>query len=168
MPGQTYPIEGLDTKEPESDYLDASLITVMQIHLSEPPGDILLFLMGQEEIGTAWEILFEHMKALGPKVPELIILPIYSALPSEDQSRVFDLTLHPQALVKLSLLPMSIAKCVVEEVGCRLGQEVGYTIRFEDCTSSKTRIKYMMDSMLQHECLIDPLYIQQLFCRHVG
>jgi ATP-dependent RNA helicase DHX8/PRP22 len=106
MPGQTYPIKGLYTKEPESDYLDASLITVMQIHLSEPPGDILLFLMGQEEIGTAWEILFEHMKALGPKVPELIILPIYSALPSEVQSRVFDLTLHPQALVKPSLLPM--------------------------------------------------------------
>jgi ATP-dependent RNA helicase DHX8/PRP22 len=64
---------------------------------------------------------------------------------------------------------MSIAKCVVEEVGCRLGQEVGYTIRFEDCTSPKTRIKYMMDSMLQHECLlIDPLYMQQPFCRHVG
>ena len=64
----------------------------MQIHLSEPPGDILLFLTGQEEIDTACEILFERMKALGPKVPELIILPIYSALPSEVQSRVFDVT----------------------------------------------------------------------------
>jgi hypothetical protein len=80
------------TKEPELDYLDASLITVMQIHLSEPPGDILLFLTGQEEIDTACEILFKFMKALGPKVPELIILPIYSALPSEVQSRVFDIT----------------------------------------------------------------------------
>ncbi|TFK41861.1 P-loop containing nucleoside triphosphate hydrolase protein [Crucibulum laeve] len=92
IPGRTYPVEILYTKEPESDYLDASLITVMQIHLSEPPGDILLFLTGQEEIDTACEILFERMKALGPKVPELIILPIYSALPSEVQSRVFDPT----------------------------------------------------------------------------
>ena len=59
---------------------------------------------------------------------------------------------------------MSISKCVVEEVGCRLGQEVGYTIHFEDCTSPKKQIKYMMDSrgMLRHECLIDPLYMQQL------
>jgi len=52
---------------------------------------------------------------------------------------------------------MSVAKRVSEEVGCRLGQEVGYTIRFEDCTSPETRIKYMTDGMLQRECLIDPL-----------
>lgn len=50
---------------------------------------------------------------------------------------------------------MSVAKRVAEEVGCRLGQEVGYTIRFEDCTSPETRIKYMTDGMLQRECLID-------------
>jgi ATP-dependent RNA helicase DHX8/PRP22 len=90
IPGRTYPVEVLYTKDPESDYMDAALITVMQIHLSEPPGDILLFLTGQEEIDTASEILFERMKALGSDVPELIILPVYSALPSEMQSRIFD------------------------------------------------------------------------------
>ncbi|KAF5368482.1 hypothetical protein D9758_002163 [Tetrapyrgos nigripes] len=92
IPGRTFPVEILYTKDPETDYLDASLITVMQIHLSEPPGDVLLFLTGQEEIDTACEILYERMKALGPKVPELLILPIYSALPSEVQSRVFEPT----------------------------------------------------------------------------
>ncbi len=40
IPGRTYPVEILYTKSPETDYLDASLITVMQIHLSEPAGDI--------------------------------------------------------------------------------------------------------------------------------
>jgi ATP-dependent RNA helicase DHX8/PRP22 len=50
----------------------------------------------------------------------------------------------------------SVAKRVAEEVGCRLGQEVGFTIRFEDCTSPETKIKYMTDGMLQRECLIDP------------
>ena len=54
------------------------------------PGDILLFLTGQEEIDTSCEILYERMKALGPEVPELIILPVYSALPSEMQTRIFD------------------------------------------------------------------------------
>ena len=90
IPGRTFPVEIMYTKEPEPDYLDASLITVMQIHLTEPPGDILLFLTGQEEIDTACEILFERMKSLGPDVPELIILPVYSALPSEMQTRIFD------------------------------------------------------------------------------
>jgi ATP-dependent RNA helicase DHX8/PRP22 len=51
---------------------------------------------------------------------------------------------------------MSVAKRVAEEVGCRLGQEVGYTIRFEDCTGPETKIKYMTDGMLQREALIDP------------
>jgi ATP-dependent RNA helicase DHX8/PRP22 len=45
---------------------------------------------------------------------------------------------------------MSVAKHVAEEFGCRLGQDVGYTIRFDDCTSPKTVIKYMTDSMLLH------------------
>uniref|UniRef100_A0A667ZVH0 ATP-dependent RNA helicase DHX8 n=1 Tax=Myripristis murdjan TaxID=586833 RepID=A0A667ZVH0_9TELE len=90
IPGRTFPVEILYTKEPETDYLDASLITVMQIHLTEPPGDILVFLTGQEEIDTACEILYERMKSLGPDVPELIILPVYSALPSEMQTRIFD------------------------------------------------------------------------------
>ncbi|KDR11769.1 ATP-dependent RNA helicase DHX8 isoform X1 [Zootermopsis nevadensis] len=90
IPGRTFPVEVLYTKEPETDYLDASLITVMQIHLREPPGDILLFLTGQEEIDTACEILYERMKSLGPDVPELIILPVYSALPSEMQTRIFE------------------------------------------------------------------------------
>ncbi|GBM68895.1 ATP-dependent RNA helicase DHX8 [Araneus ventricosus] len=90
IPGRTYPVEILYTREPESDYLDASINTVMQLHIAEPPGDILLFLTGQEEIDTACEILFERMKALGPEVPELIILPVYSALPSEMQTRIFE------------------------------------------------------------------------------
>jgi len=88
--GRSYPVEILYTKEPESDYLDAALITVMQIHITEPEGDILLFLTGQEEIDTACEILFERMKALGSSVPELIVLPVYSTLPSEQQTRIFE------------------------------------------------------------------------------
>ncbi|KAJ1553986.1 DEAH-box ATP-dependent RNA helicase prp22 [Cladochytrium tenue] len=90
IPGRTYPVEILFSKDPESDYLDSALITVMQIHLTEPPGDILLFLTGQEEIDTAAEILYERMKALGSTVPELLILPVYSALPSEMQSKIFE------------------------------------------------------------------------------
>ena len=90
IPGRMFPVEILYTKEFESDYLDATLITVMQIHLTEPPGDILVFLTGQEEIDTACEILFERVKSLGPEAPELLILPVYSALPSEMQTKIFE------------------------------------------------------------------------------
>ncbi|KAH7844889.1 hypothetical protein Vadar_032704 [Vaccinium darrowii] len=90
IPGRTYPVDILYTKQPESDYLDAALITVMQIHLTEPEGDILVFLTGQEEIDQACQCLYERMKVLGKNVPELLILPVYSALPSEMQSRIFE------------------------------------------------------------------------------
>eukprot|EP00697_Spironema_sp_BW2_P010937 gnl/Spiro4/26471_TR13169_c0_g1_i1.p1 gnl/Spiro4/26471_TR13169_c0_g1~~gnl/Spiro4/26471_TR13169_c0_g1_i1.p1 ORF type:complete len:1156 (+),score=360.68 gnl/Spiro4/26471_TR13169_c0_g1_i1:102-3569(+) len=90
IPGRCHPVEILYATAPETDYLDAALITIMQIHLAEPPGDILLFLTGQEEIDTACQILYDRMKKLGPLVPELIILPVYSALPSEMQTRIFE------------------------------------------------------------------------------
>jgi ATP-dependent RNA helicase DHX8/PRP22 len=90
IPSRTYPVEILYTKAPESDYLDASLITIMQVHLSESLGDIPLLLTRQEEIDTACQILCKRMKALDPQVPGLLILPVYSALPSEMQGKVFD------------------------------------------------------------------------------
>ena len=41
---------------------------------------------------------------------------------------------------------MSVARRVADEFGCELGKEVGYSIRFEDCTTQKiTKIKYMTD-----------------------
>lgn len=51
---------------------------------------------------------------------------------------------------------MSVASRVAEEMRCRLGFEVGYLIRFEDCTSERTKIKYMTDGMLLREFLIEP------------
>ncbi|CAH8320272.1 unnamed protein product [Eruca vesicaria subsp. sativa] len=90
IPGRTFPVEILYSKQPERDYLDAALTTVLQIHLTEPEGDILLFLTGQEEIDSACQSLYDRMKDLGKNVPELIILPVYSVLPSEIQSRILD------------------------------------------------------------------------------
>ncbi|KAL9086987.1 MAG: hypothetical protein Q9159_003881 [Coniocarpon cinnabarinum] len=51
----------------------------------------------------------------------------------------------------------SVAKRVAEEMTCELGQDVGYSIRFEDVTSAKTRIKFLTDGMLLREALVDPL-----------
>ena len=51
---------------------------------------------------------------------------------------------------------MSVAKRVADEMDTELGDEVGYSIRFEDCTSDKTLIKYMTDGILLRESLREP------------
>ncbi|KAF1743190.1 hypothetical protein MXB_2408, partial [Myxobolus squamalis] len=51
---------------------------------------------------------------------------------------------------------MSVATRVSEEMGTKLGCEVGYSIRFEDCTSDRTIIKYMTDGMMLREFLSEP------------
>ncbi|KAF2672390.1 P-loop containing nucleoside triphosphate hydrolase protein [Microthyrium microscopicum] len=51
----------------------------------------------------------------------------------------------------------SVAARVAQELECTLGQEVGYSIRFEDVTSEATRIKFLTDGLLLREALVDPL-----------
>uniref|UniRef100_A0A8U8B8S8 Helicase ATP-binding domain-containing protein n=1 Tax=Geospiza parvula TaxID=87175 RepID=A0A8U8B8S8_GEOPR len=51
---------------------------------------------------------------------------------------------------------MSVAARVAVEMGTKLGNEVGYSIRFEDCTSERTVLKYMTDGMLLREFLTEP------------
>ena len=51
----------------------------------------------------------------------------------------------------------TVATRVAEEMGCKLGEDVGYSIRFEDLTSASTRIKFMTDGLLLREALVDPL-----------
>jgi pre-mRNA-splicing factor ATP-dependent RNA helicase DHX16 len=59
-----FPVDIYYTKAPEADYVDAAVVTVLQIHVSQPldsgtgnGADILVFLTGQEEIEAAAEIL---------------------------------------------------------------------------------------------------------------
>nr|CAD2161530.1 unnamed protein product [Meloidogyne enterolobii] len=93
IPGRRFPVQIYYTKAPEADYLDAAMISVLQIHLTQPlPGDILVFLTGQEEIETVQEALQERIKLLGSRIKELIVLPIYANLPTELQSKIFEPT----------------------------------------------------------------------------
>ncbi|KAL9438477.1 hypothetical protein AB3S75_024199 [Citrus x aurantiifolia] len=92
IPGRRYPVEIHYTKAPEADYIDAAIVTVLQIHVTQSPGDILVFLTGQEEIETADEILKHRTRGLGSKIAELIICPIYANLPTELQAKIFEPT----------------------------------------------------------------------------
>ena len=49
------------------------MVTILQIHVTQPLGDVLVFLTGQEEIETCQEQLEERKKKLGSKIKELMI-----------------------------------------------------------------------------------------------
>jgi len=89
IPGRTHPVEIFYTSEPERDYLEAAMRTVVQIHNSEPEGDILLFLTGEEEIEQACRQLRKE-SSRNPENGELVAVPLYSSLPPLQQQRIFE------------------------------------------------------------------------------
>ena len=92
VPGRRFPVDIHYTPQPEANYLHAAITTVFQIHTTQPKGDILVFLTGQDEIDAAMENLQSTARALGGKVAELIVCPIYANLPSDMQARIFEPT----------------------------------------------------------------------------
>ncbi|KAL6116415.1 dhx40 [Pungitius sinensis] len=55
---------------------------------------------------------------------------------------------------------ITVAQRVAQEMHCTLGKEVGYQVRFDDCTSQSTAVKYMTDGCLLREILADPVLSQ--------
>ena len=93
IPGRAFPVQINYTSQPESNFLSAALSTIWQIHIGgSPQGDILCFFTGQEEIEAAETSLQETAKKLGNRARELLICPIYAALPADLQGRVFEPT----------------------------------------------------------------------------
>lgn len=52
---------------------------------------------------------------------------------------------------------VNLAKRVAEEMGQLLGQVAGYTVRFDNCISKQTKIKYLTEGILINEIQGDPL-----------
>nr|XP_033771274.1 pre-mRNA-splicing factor ATP-dependent RNA helicase DHX16 [Geotrypetes seraphini] len=92
IPGRRFPVDIYYTKAPEADYMEACVVSVLQIHVTQAPGDILVFLTGQEEIEACCEMLQERCRRLGSKIAELLVLPIYANLPSDMQAKIFEPT----------------------------------------------------------------------------
>ena len=94
VPGRTHPVEVFYTQEPEPDYVEAAIRTVLMIHRAEDPGDVLLFLTGEEEIEDACrkikleadDLVNQDPDSVGP----LVCIPLYSSLPPQQQQRIFD------------------------------------------------------------------------------
>jgi pre-mRNA-splicing factor ATP-dependent RNA helicase DHX38/PRP16 len=108
IPGRTFPVEIFHAKSPCEDYVDSAVKQVLQIHLSLPPGDILVFMTGQEDIEITCQVVqgeysllknvstglipwIERLSQLDDPAP-LSILPIYSQMPADLQAKIFDAT----------------------------------------------------------------------------
>eukprot|EP01083_Nonionella_stella_P005204 15088_1 len=93
IPGRCYPVEVMHSKTTQRFYVQSSVDTALRIHQSEPAdGHILVFLTGQDEIEKACELLGKKVDGLiddGVEMPDIAILPAYSALPSSEQQKIF-------------------------------------------------------------------------------
>ncbi|CBH10533.1 ATP-dependent RNA helicase, putative [Trypanosoma brucei gambiense DAL972] len=97
--GRMYDVQVLYSTVPVKDYVEACVERVCDIHLNEPPGDILCFLTGEAEIERAvsrTKLKLEHLLAddgntVSSNGAQLLarVLPLYGSLGVDDQGRVF-------------------------------------------------------------------------------
>ena len=90
LEGRMYPVDYLYLEEPVEDYVERAVKTIFDIHVNEIDGDVLLFLTGREEIDTAIQMIAERSSSIHPRAPQILALPLYAGLPSEQQLYVFE------------------------------------------------------------------------------
>lgn len=138
--GRQYHVKTIYSPEPVQDFVDASLRLIFQIHYKEPmPGDILVFLTGQETVESLESSVNEYALSMGPDVPKILALPLFAALPQTAQQRVFQ---PAPAQTRKVILATNIAETSVTVSGVR------FVI---DCGKAKTkqhRSKIGLDSLL--------------------
>ncbi|GAA5909863.1 hypothetical protein JCM6882_002035 [Rhodosporidiobolus microsporus] len=91
IPGRTFPVDVLFSKTPCEDYVDSAVKQALQIHISHPPGDMLIFMTGQEDIECTCEVISERLAQVDDAAP-LEVLPIYSQMPADLQAKIFSPT----------------------------------------------------------------------------
>jgi len=90
VPGRLFKVEVLYTQVAEEDYVAATIKTVVQVHAFEDPGDILVFLTGEEEIENACKAIRREVSKYGESVGRISVIPLYSSLPPNAQQKIFE------------------------------------------------------------------------------
>lgn len=151
VPGRLHPIDVFYTPTPEPDFLESALITLLQIHVLRPAGDVLVFLPGQEDIEGLKRLLEEKCELLrtwrremptkqleGPAgslsfiggrmmprvsdVDDFVVRPIFAALPFDQQELVFA---PPPPNCRKIVLATNIAETSITIPGIRYVVDVG-------------------------------------------
>ncbi|KAJ8330422.1 hypothetical protein QVD99_007759 [Batrachochytrium dendrobatidis] len=135
VPGRMFTVDILWQKNMNFAVLKASFVnrcveTCMQIHCEEQPGDILVFLTGQQEIETAMQRIMEAHQDLdyntvryNNDVSNIVVYPIYSTLESIEQRAIFH---PPPPTVRKIVLATNIAQTSVTVPGIRYVVDSGF------------------------------------------
>ncbi|GIX64276.1 ATP-dependent helicase [Babesia caballi] len=154
VPGRTFPLDTYYAPHPQEDYLEAAMVSVLQINLTYKHGDVLVFLPGQDDIESLEHMLCDKLKVIKDFIKttgetadgnvedlrevtevllgdtpyefknwkELEIVPLYAALPLEQQSRVFR---APSEGYRKVVLATNIAETSVTIPGIRFVVDSG-------------------------------------------
>ncbi|GAM19019.1 hypothetical protein SAMD00019534_021940 [Acytostelium subglobosum LB1] len=108
--GRNYPVDIHYLLKSSVNYIDTTTTTIVDIHTTQPPGDVLVFLTGQEEIETIRRALEDRLSDANGKSRRLSpykIIPLYSGLPMTKQMKVFE---KPDIKVRKIILATNIAE----------------------------------------------------------
>jgi ATP-dependent RNA helicase DHR2 len=142
--GRQYPVKTVYLSEPTQDWVESALKIIFQIHYKEPlPGDILVFLTGQDTIEGLEKLINEYAQGMDTDVPKLLALPLFAALPQHAQQRIFTPTPYRTRKV---ILATNIAETSVTVPGVR------YVI---DC--GKSKIKQFRNRLGLESLLVKPI-----------
>lgn len=114
--GRQHPVKVLHTAEPQVDYIESSLQTFFQIHTEQPPGDVLIFLPGQEDIESLRSSIRSFADQIPPDKMQVLVCPMYAALPPTAQAKVFGRT---PANTRKVVLATNIAETSITIPGVR-------------------------------------------------
>ena len=148
IPGRTFHVEKMFAKQPVEDYVDGAVKQVLSIHMSYPPGDILVFMTGQEDIETTCEVLAERMGQLGEGAPPLLLLPMYSQLPADLQAKIFESSDVRKCIVSTNIAETSLTvdgiRYVVDAGYCKLKVYIRSSTRlYRFLSLARARMRYL-------------------------
>lgn len=96
VPGRTFPVDVFYTAKPERNYVEAAVRTTLHIHQCEEPGDILVFLTGEQEIEQACDEIRQKAGSMSGEHGELVVYPLYSSLAPDQQRKIFSAAPAPR------------------------------------------------------------------------
>eukprot|EP00932_Pfiesteria_piscicida_P018252 SRR837773.511.p1 GENE.SRR837773.511~~SRR837773.511.p1 ORF type:complete len:829 (-),score=273.25 SRR837773.511:56-2299(-) len=124
IPGRTFPVDTLYARTTAIDYVDAAVQQALAIHVGQDKGDILIFMTGQEDIEATCVLLADRMSQVGEEMEPMLILPIYSQLPSDLQAKIFESSDKRKCIVATNIAETSLTvdgiKFVIDTGYCKL------------------------------------------------
>ncbi|KAH7416913.1 P-loop containing nucleoside triphosphate hydrolase protein [Cadophora sp. MPI-SDFR-AT-0126] len=143
--GRQYDVEIVYEVRPTQDYLHTILQTVLQLHVTEPlPGDILVFLTGQDDIESLRSALSDHAEKIVKTLPRMKIMPLYGSLPAAAQQEAFEKV--KEKFTRKIVLATNIAETSVTVSGVRFVVDCG-----------KSKVKQYRPRLGMESLLVKPI-----------